>query len=430
MRIPAGFIVLACDLSVALFAAGCVRPGAKEARMGEAVYRLPAAARGPDPFTGSMVIATAAPTAPGTGSADPTAPPTGTTAPTTRAPEGVSTTGPPVAASSRPWVPAALLALPLRAMRALSGATPGLYGGTARVAACDVERRIGHLTADRARADAFARVAGVSGGGLTRYLQGLTPVVLHADTRVTTHGYRGRHAVAYQAVLQAGTAVLIDDRGVPRVRCGCGNPLGAPAPGNGGVGTRGSTWSGYRPDQVIAVRPAPRAVTSVTIVNVETRTWIERRIGHDVRGDHVVPAPTWATTRPDAPLPADPAAPATAQPTSTPPGARQTRPGASPGTTGSPSGTATPTAPSRPAGRSTTLPGTADPWSPPFLDLTPDAPGTTHPPHAVGPPDGSDLPDGGLIPYGTAGDRPVVPGATGDATPRASTSLPTSLQGG
>ncbi|EST35581.1 DUF6777 domain-containing protein, partial [Streptomyces roseochromogenus] len=310
MRIPTGSIALAYALSVALFVAGCVRPGVKEARMGEDVRLLPAAAQGPDPFTGSTVNATVAPLTPGTGSADPTA----------HAARGVSVTGPPVAASSGPAMPAVLVAPPLRAIRVLSGATPGLYSGTARVAGCDVQRQIGYLTADRARADAFARTAGVSGGGLTGYLRGLTPVALRADTRVTDHGYRDGEAVAYQAVLQAGTAVLVDNRGVPRVRCACGNPLGSPARAHGGFGARGSAWAGYRPDQVIAVTPAPRAVTSITLVNVETRTWIERRIGHDVRDDHVVPAPTWATAAPDdAPVPADTATAGTAPPSGTPP---------------------------------------------------------------------------------------------------------------
>ena len=48
---------------------------------------------------------------------------------------------------------------------------------------------------------------------------------LRADTRVTNHGFVDGHATALQSVLQAGTAVLVDDHGRPRVKCGCGNPL-------------------------------------------------------------------------------------------------------------------------------------------------------------------------------------------------------------
>ncbi|MEU9480281.1 hypothetical protein [Streptomyces sp. NPDC048191] len=79
MRIPTGSIAMACALSVALLVVGCARPGAKEAEMTEEVYLLPAAAQGPEPFTGSTVTATATATAPAGASTGPGAPPgTGT----------------------------------------------------------------------------------------------------------------------------------------------------------------------------------------------------------------------------------------------------------------------------------------------------------------------------------------------------------------
>ncbi|MET8804398.1 DUF6777 domain-containing protein [Streptomyces sp. NPDC004546] len=388
MRISTGFIVTACALSVALLVAGCARLGVKEARMGEEVYLLPAAVQGPDPFTGSTVTA---PTASGTGSADPTASPrAGAVEPTAA--------GPPVTGSSPPALAAGLVAVPPRPMRVLSGATPGLYGGTARVAGCDVERQIGYLTANRARGDAFARAAGVSASGVPGYLRGLAPVMLRADTRVTDHGYRGGRAVDYQAVLQAGTAVLVDDRGLPRVRCACGNPLGSPAP-TAGFSARGSAWSGYRPGRVIAVTPAPRAVASITIVNAETRTWIERRIGHDVRHDRVVPAPDWATAPPDGdPDPVDTASPGTAPPY-TLPSPQRSGPGTSPGPGGGRSATATLTAPDTPAGRGAPVPGTADP-SASSLDLVPDAPGSHDPLYDFDPPDARSS----AVPDATDGD--------------------------
>ncbi|MGW2418720.1 DUF6777 domain-containing protein [Streptomyces sp. NPDC001709] len=399
MRIPAGSIVTAWALSVALLVAGCARPGVKEARVGEQVYLLPAVAQGPDPFTGSTVTATAAPAVPGRASADPRAPAhTGTAEPTATA------TGPPGSASPRSALRAAFLVAPLRAMRVLSGATPGLYGGTAHVADCDVERQIGYLAADRSRGAAFARAAGVSVGGLPGYLHGLTPVVLRADTWVTNHGYRDGQPVGYQAVLQAGTAVLVDNRGLPRVRCGCGNPLGSPAPARGGFGARGSAWSGYRPDQVIAVAPAARAVTSITIVNAETRTWIERRIGRDVRDDQIVPAPAGATTAvPDgSPDPADTAPTATAPPYLTLPSPQQTPPGSSPGTAGRPPAAATPTPPDGSAGPSGPAPGVTDPQPlPSSLDLTPDAP--------------DDLPSG--VPVTPGGIPPSAPDAPDEIGP-------------
>ncbi|MEU3859497.1 DUF6777 domain-containing protein [Streptomyces sp. NPDC028722] len=307
MRIPSRSIVTACLLPAALLAAGCAGTGVKQDRVGEAVFLQAATDRGPEPFTETG----SGPTAPATGSG-PTArtdPPAATTGP---APDRAGTTVPPPSAPSphlsvpppspvpppsgvpsggQPWAP-------LPAAHSLSGATPGLYRGTPHAAGCDVERHIGSLAADRVRADAFAHAVGVPVSALPGYLRGLTPVALRRDTRVTSHAYRDRRAAGYQAVLQAGTAVLVDDRGMPRVRCACGNPLKAPAAAHDGVDARGATWPGYRPSRVIAVTPAPRAVTTLTIVDVDARVWIERRTGQDVGRDRVVSRPPPATVDP------------------------------------------------------------------------------------------------------------------------------------
>ncbi len=119
---------------------------------------------------------------------------------------------PPVSAS-----PAA--SEPANAVRGVDGGAPGLYGGTQNVSACDVEQQIKALQAAPAKNMAFASVAGVQPAGVPAYLRSLTPVQLRMDTRVTNHGYRDGAATSYQAVLQAGTAVLVDNHGVPRVRC-------------------------------------------------------------------------------------------------------------------------------------------------------------------------------------------------------------------
>ncbi|WP_318200085.1 DUF6777 domain-containing protein [Streptomyces sp. SCL15-4] len=263
MRIPTRTLVTACVLWAALLAAGCAGTGVKQTRVGDLVFLQAVGDRGPGPFTDSAA------------------------------------TGP-VAESPRigARISAGQLAAPLRAARTVSGSMPGLYRGTPRVARCDVERHIRYLAADPSRAGAFAGVVGVGRAALPAYLRGLTPVVLGSDTRVTNHAYRDHRADDYQAVLQAGTAVLVDDRGVPRVRCACGNPLAPPAPTRGGASARGTPWPGYRPNKVIVVSPAPRAVASLTLVDAGHRTWTERRVGHDVRRDRVVPPPAGATTGP------------------------------------------------------------------------------------------------------------------------------------
>ncbi|WDO04676.1 hypothetical protein ME763_02935 [Streptomyces murinus] len=276
MRIPTGSMLMACVLlSVGLLLTGCAGASVKEAQLGEEVFLQPAAEQGPNPFTASMATGPA-----GTGTPRPTG--TGRTADVSAPPAG-------------------LAVAPLAAARALSGGTPGLYSGSVRVSGCDIERQIAGLTADSARGDAFAHVAGVSPADLPGYLRALTPVLLRADTRVTNHGYQGGQTAGYQAVLQAGTAVLVDNRGVPRVRCACGNPLRPPEEARGGVGARGTAWSGYRPNQVVVVTPAPQTIGSLTLLDAGTNTWIERRIGPDVRNDHLVAPPAVADTAPPDP---------------------------------------------------------------------------------------------------------------------------------
>ncbi|WP_268985873.1 DUF6777 domain-containing protein [Streptomyces sp. CC210A] len=148
----------------------------------------------------------------------------------------------------------------------VTGSDPGLYGGTRNVASCDVERQIDFLTADEAKGAAFASVLGITAGEVPAYLRGLTPVQLRLDTRVTNHGYRDGKPYPYQAVLQAGTAVLVDARGEPRVRCACGNPLTAPAELKPGYETQGEAWRGYDQSQVVVVKPAAKPVESFVLV--------------------------------------------------------------------------------------------------------------------------------------------------------------------
>ncbi|NUT24665.1 MAG: hypothetical protein HOV84_01780 [Streptomyces sp.] len=279
MRTPTRSIVTACTLSAALLAGGCTVDSGEGATSSGEIFLQPAAARGPDPFTDSTATSTV--------------------------------TLSPVARTPRPAHSGQAEA------QSLSGETPGLYGGTRGTGSCDVRRQIDRLTADQDRARGFAQAAGVSRAAIPGYLRGLTSVVLRADTRVTNHGYRDGRTTGYQSVLQAGTAVLVDDHGVPRVRCACGNPLAPPVATRGEPGTGGRAWSGYRPSQVIVVTPAARVINDITIIDVDVNTWIERPTGH--RGhdhDHVVPPSKPLPTTPQ-PLPTTPQPlPTTPQPVS------------------------------------------------------------------------------------------------------------------
>ncbi|MFC9503005.1 DUF6777 domain-containing protein [Streptomyces sp. NPDC057002] len=372
MRTHTGTLVMACVLSTALLLSGCGTDGdGDEADAGGELFLQPAAARGPDPFTDSTATTTATPS------------------PAPRTPGRAGPDGP-----SRAFAG-------LGGLRSLSGGTPGLYGGIERTGSCDIARQIGHLTRDRARIRAFARVAGVSPAAVPDYVRRLTPLVLRADTRVTNHGFRAGRASGYQSVLQAGTAVLVDDRGMPRVRCACGNPLRPPLAMRGTPRGQGSPWPGYRPGEAIVVTPAPQVITDFTIIDLAARTWIERPTGHDVRHDRALPPPLWAqppaSRAPSSVPPVEPEA-APREPRVAPP-----EPVLSPGVgstaprdTGSPADAVPP--PVAPPDETDPLPDETDPL--------PDEPAPADPGGSgeVGPdavPDSPDLPDGaGLIPDG------------------------------
>jgi hypothetical protein len=102
------------------------------------------------------------------------------------------------------------------------------FGGSGSNRVCDRDKLIRFLKRNPLRMREWARVLGVSPTfrAVKRYIAKLHPVTLTRDTQVTNHAFKNGRAVPFQAILQAGTAVLVDKYGVPVVRCFCGNPLG------------------------------------------------------------------------------------------------------------------------------------------------------------------------------------------------------------
>ncbi|WP_190160617.1 DUF6777 domain-containing protein [Streptomyces litmocidini] len=337
------------------------------------VLLQPLGAHGPDPFTASTVRNTAPPAAPGRQPGD---------------------DGP-------------------RAHE-VTGSTPGLYGGTRAIGSCDVERQVALLAADRTKARAFAEAAGIPEADVAGWLRGLTPVALRADTRVTDHGYREDRAHAFQAVLQTGTAVLVDQYGAPRVRCACGNPLRSPAAASGVH--RGDPWDAFDPDRVITVRPTTSVVTSLVIVNTTDRTWIERRTGSDGDQDKEpavepdcdpdacalagsgTPDPSTPRPRtPDHPASPDPDHPASPDPARPVPSAPLPD---APDPSGSGGTSTDPTAPTPPAPDPYTEPS-PDPYTEPYPDPFGPFPSEPTAPDGTAPPDE-------LFPAGPVPDRPEI----------------------
>jgi hypothetical protein len=106
----------------------------------------------------------------------------------------------------------------------------GPFGGTGSDLVCDRELLIRSLRARPDRLREWARVLGIdpTPTAVARYIRRLRPVTLTVDTRITNHSFVNGTAVAFQSILQAGTAVLVDSTGRPVVRCRCGNPLAEP----------------------------------------------------------------------------------------------------------------------------------------------------------------------------------------------------------
>jgi uncharacterized protein DUF6777 len=106
----------------------------------------------------------------------------------------------------------------------------GPFGGTGSNQVCDRDLLIRFLKAHPDRMRAWAEVEGIdpSENSVSRYIAKLHPVTLTRDTQVTNHTFINGHAVGFQSILQAGTAVLVDKYGRPVARCRCGNPLTEP----------------------------------------------------------------------------------------------------------------------------------------------------------------------------------------------------------
>ncbi|MEV8094462.1 DUF6777 domain-containing protein [Kitasatospora sp. NPDC085879] len=236
--LPAGIAAVVLGVVLGLVLSG----GSGTPAAAQQVALQPAGSAGQDPFTGSVTDQSAAPT-------------TGTA--TAAAPGGGNR----------------------------SGGDAGLYGGTMNVSSCDVPKLSAFLAANPDKAKAWAGVEGIQPNEIDGYLKGLTPVVLRVDTRVTNHGFSNGQATAYQAVLQTGTAVLIDSHGVPRVRCACGNPLTPPVDPGAPASYNGQPWAGFNGQQVVIVTPAPQPIQTVVLVDTTSGKPFARPTGGTGQGD-------------------------------------------------------------------------------------------------------------------------------------------------
>lgn len=102
----------------------------------------------------------------------------------------------------------------------------GLYGGTEENT-CDPERLISFLYANPDLGEAWAKVQGIEFSEIADYIRSLEVRILAEPTNVLNHGFNPESGAPYEidAILDAGTAVLVDKNGDVRTRCYCGNPI-------------------------------------------------------------------------------------------------------------------------------------------------------------------------------------------------------------
>jgi hypothetical protein len=192
-----------------------------------------------------------------------------------------------------------------------TGGATGEFGGSTKPGTCAIAQLKKFLTApeNSAKAREWARVLHIEPDRISGYIDQLTPVVLRHDTLVTNHEYKHGKAVPFDALLQAGIAILVDQQGLPAVKCSCGNPLRPSKANIKKTSVRfkagNKKWSGFQRNHIVIVEPPPGGprIDRLQLVDVhDPDHGIARELG--VNGDdtsfnthteHAVPAVTGMT---------------------------------------------------------------------------------------------------------------------------------------
>ncbi|WP_413800241.1 DUF6777 domain-containing protein [Streptomyces iranensis] len=170
--------------------------------------------------------------------------------------------------------------------RAFRGNTPGLYAGVRNRQPCDRQGLLHDLDADKRKGAAWSKVQHISPDGIPGFVNRLTSVTLRSDTYAKTYGYRGG-VKPVSAVLQAGTAVFVDERGLPVVKCDSGNPVKVSAPPRNAKPTfTGPEWNGFSRSTVTVIRPATKNAKHLVLVGIGKAELLKRPLGDgDGSGD-------------------------------------------------------------------------------------------------------------------------------------------------
>jgi len=170
----------------------------------------------------------------------------------------------------------------------------GLYGGTLNFSQCNAQQLVTFLQQNPDKGRAWAGVQGIRFEDIATYVSELTPVILRSDTYVTNHGFANGRATTIPAVLQAGTAVLVDKYGAPRTKCYCGNPLTPPTTYSS-PRYRGPQWAGFNPGSITIIQQTTVIIEVFTLVDPTTGESFTRPAGSDGGSDQPsgqTPTPT------------------------------------------------------------------------------------------------------------------------------------------
>ena len=160
-----------------------------------------------------------------------------------------------------------------------TGGTPGVFGASLSGDVCDVGLLVSALQSNPRVGDAWATVHGIQVESTSDFVSGLTPVVLLRDTVVTNFGWRNGKIIPRQSVLQRGTAVLVDRRGVPATRCLSGSPLRSPQPLPAAPSFQGEGWAGFSRVSLDEVAPSGHEVSEFLLVDIASGAPIRRAPG-------------------------------------------------------------------------------------------------------------------------------------------------------
>jgi hypothetical protein len=176
------------------------------------------------------------------------------------------------------------------------GGQVGLFGGTMNQSSCNKEQLIAFLEQNPDKGQAWASTLGINYADIRTYVTGLTPMLLRSDTRVTNHGWKNGKITAIQVVLQAGTAVLVDDKGFPVVKCYCGNPLTPPEAYPPTY--TGKKWDYFSPNSLTVIEKNVTIIDIFVLVDPKTGQSFMRPRGSDGTQDRSTAAPPGTTAPP------------------------------------------------------------------------------------------------------------------------------------